>query len=91
MSEQPITLWTHADIAKELGIGTTTVYNWTYYQQRSITMPEPFAVTRKGAPLWTDTQAQTVMSDYRALRRRREQRKAAKEREKKVLELLTSV
>lgn len=76
----PVELWTNADIANELGIATNAVYNWSYYPQRSITMPEPFAVTRKGAALWTGEQAARVISEYQALQERREQRRADQER-----------
>lgn len=70
-----MTLWTTGDIARELGISTTSVAMWGRPRRRA--MPEPYAVHGKQeVRLWTEEQAQKIIAEYREEARQRAHRAA---------------
>ena len=61
---EPLQLWTAGDIARELGLSQSTVYNWSYRGRHY--MPKPYAMTQKGLGqgLWTAEQVKRVIASY---------------------------
>lgn len=79
-------LWTSHDIAKVLEIGGTVVTNWHYYGRDY--MPQPFAVTQSGTKLWSAEQAKQIIASYYQRQAEKQERRAVKERAKRMIEHL---
>lgn len=88
MSDQPVMIYTAADISVELGVSPAAVTNWT---RRHADTPAPDFITPGGRPFWSDPAEWIAWHEARATRRaERAARRAAElaaEAERKAAEL----